>query len=895
MIDVVNDLIVKMKSETARVKRNQQLYAIPKKLDGLRAHQTFYYYTEDRKRQVVNQANQICIEIDNIKPFSMVPVNYKNFQNSITPLIDLIEYNKIYPILLFLDGRFIPWECIDLIVSYEKYYLFVHNLQTDLNLIVRTVETIDMVLLPSNVIYSIGVHDEGKKDIFSFTELGEYTRDLDFASHIIYMENDEIDLTVLENPESLFEFALNYNKQLFADNFISFTNNLYDDTIELEVLGTYAKITSEGYSPYEGTLETNVDKILDTTNNDDMSTNQISDNDNIYDVTTSTGSFSDSGVFEQIIGVKNFKSLEVSNGTDTVTYVMGGDINAFKASVDAMLPKSVDDPEVLITMTVNTFDAEPEVETNKYVWLVFSNPSESMVTSPINNLSQVDYDSVKADIQAFLNDEASAPEYIKTLVEDFDFSADRTKLYAENRAAIIKYILEYRQDLFTELYELGLNYFTIEVSPDWIQQHRDETGYMVLNRRSSTGYDYYVIMFVNGEVYQYMRHGVYKANKFLCPVASLDGSETVELMFFRNATEYAITNTFKKDEYLPLHEDYYNTRAKIFCRETIDDYFKFPEDGNQHFPIDFALEPNEDGDLKVVFPDDFYYGKEVVVAPDNTFRYFSYYLDEEDTDSYKVSLSTKFNYCNEYDRYLVFKNGRRLTKDYYRLTIPCRTSTPFYNMEIYLAVPLSPGDRLDVFYLPVKIKDLDFETVTIPEDGYITFDKNVLPYVLGKDIYTFWVNGRKIPNNQIKVVNSNSIQLLSNVGSTLSFRVTSMGDPIPEIEDVRKSIDNVAWDTALAEGDYTKLLKITKPKIKDDEFDVYQDSVPIISIMWELIREHYVANPYVDIPGAFVYDYKDVDDSGIIIGTTDNGYEIIDALNSNPERMDNLDIDRYYP
>lgn len=905
--EAINDFIVKMKSETAHVKRNQRLYAIPKRLDGLRARQVFYYYTHDRIRHALNQANEICIEIDSIKPFSMVPVDYKNFQSSITPLIDLIDYNKIYPIMLFLDGRFIPWECIDLIVSYEKYYLFIHDLDQYLNLIVRTAETIDMVILPSNVTYAINTQDKTGTlmNIFSFNSLGEYTRDLLSATHIIYMDPKEINLQVIENPESLFEFALNYDKQLFPENFISFTNNLYDDSIEFKILGTFAKITSDNYNPFINPLEETVDNIIEQSDQSDvtMEAEEISDNDNIIDIVTSTGSISSSGMFDAISKIPNFNSITITSGDKSAIYTIGGDLEAFKSAVDAMIPKTVEEDQVSMSMIINTLVQGESGETtdtngtNRYIWLVFSNPSDTIVTSPINNLTQVDYEAVKDDIKAFLNDEATAPEYIKTLVEDFQFTADREKLYNENRKAIIKYILQYRQDLYAELYELGLNYFTIEVDYNWIVAHAIDGGYLTLGRKSSNGYDYYMIVFVNGELYEYYRHSYYKANKFLCPIMNILEGDKIEIMFFKNAQEYAIVNTFNKGEYLPLHEDYYNTRAKFFSKETDDDYFVFPEDGNQHFPVNFKLERDAaSGDYTVVFPSDFYYGKEVTVAPDNTFRYFGYYLDENDLPNYKVSLGTKFNNCDDYHRYLIFKNGRRLTSDYYRMTIPCRTTTPFYAFDIYLAVPLAPGDRLDVFYLPTKIVDLEFDTVTLPTDGYVTIDKSILPYILDEKIYTFWVNGKKIANSDIKVVNSNSFQVLTNTGSTVDFKITMMGDPINEIEDIRKIIeaDDIKWDKAISQTDYTKVLNLTKPTIKEDEENIYSGAVPIISIMWELIREHYVANPYVDIPGAFVYDYRDIDDS-VIIDTTDSGYEVIDAANANPERMDNLDINRYYP
>ena len=289
--------------------------------------------------------------------------------------------------------------------------------------------------------------------------------------------------------------------------------------------------------------------------------------------------------------------------------------------------------------------------------------------------------------------------------------------------------------------------------------------------------------------------------------------------------------------------------------------------------------------------DSFYYGKDIMVTPNSTFRYFSYHINDDESQSYKVNLSTFFYYCWDYDRYFVFKNGKRLSRDQYRLTVPCRTTTPFHEFEIYLAVPLYTNDRLEVFYLPTVIKDIE-NAVTLTNDGTMTINKSLMPYIAGSRLYTIWINGRKIPISDMTDVDTLTI-LINNADSLKNVAITQMGEPVEEVETIYQSIESSTWDKALAlYGDKYDLLGLTTTKILDMETDVYENAVPIVSIMWELIREHYIGNALVDTTGAFLYDYLDQDNTAFD-GIDQGGNSIIDAMNA--ERRDNLDIERYYP
>ena len=778
--DRVTDTIVRLKSESTYAKLDEHLYAIPQRADDLLVKQVFTYYASDRKPIIFNPATSFCIELDAVKFFPMLSRAYRNLQDSTTPIVDLIEYQKIYPFMLFVNGRFIPWENMKLIVYKEKYYFFVEFSQEEMNFcrMVRTVYTMNLIILPTHIVYSIGVPTDEYTLLFSFDGIGAYAEEN--WSHAIYYPTDRLIIEKrYEVPNNhVFAFRQDAQYKYFNENFF-----FWDQT---QLFCPYAQMQTIG-----GLVRTNY-------------------------------------------------------------------------------------PEnVTLTTCISCVNSEQ--------------------TPIIDNLNKVQYNAVSSDLPTLINGAEDKPEWLTNLAIPFELSMSRDVDYATNRKNAIDYILNYRTDLFYELYEMELNFFTISVDYEWIMSHRDEDGYLNIPRRSDNGKDYYIIVFINGELYQYYKHHFYEANRFLCPVATIIETDVVELMFFKDADIFSFDTVVNQDDdYAPLSYKFFNDSTLIFCKETADTYFTFPEEGDQHFPVPYSYDTDENGNRKIVFESDFYYGKTVTIAPNRTFRYYGFYVGEEDTAFYKVRLGTTFYNCYDYNRYMIFFNGRRLTNDQYRLTVPCRSTTPFFRFEIYLAVPLNYGDRLDVFYLPDTIRDLDI-TPSLTSNGILSVNKADLEYLLGSHLYTFWVNGKKLTINQMADFNSLNIVLTEDSKSLKHVKITKMGSAIDEIETEYQSLQELPlWDKILGgHADPYTLTGITPTTIDDAEADTYAGAVPIVSVMWELIREHYIGNAVVDVTTAFIYDYLDQDNTAFD-GIDQAGNSIIDAMNA--ERTDNIDqIERYYP
>ena len=89
-----------------------------------------------------------------------------------------------------------------------------------------------------------------------------------------------------------------------------------------------------------------VDQIIE-----DIGGTEVSDN--VYNIVTSTGLLSDTGMFEQILAINRVSSISVTCGAETRTYSKDdADLEEFKTFVDGFIPKKNSDPEITLSMDV---------------------------------------------------------------------------------------------------------------------------------------------------------------------------------------------------------------------------------------------------------------------------------------------------------------------------------------------------------------------------------------------------------------------------------------------------------------------------------------------------------------------------------------------------------------
>nr|DAE08571.1 MAG TPA: hypothetical protein [Myoviridae sp. ctwwN25] len=488
------------------------------------------------------------------------------------------------------------------------------------------------------------------------------------------------------------------------------------------------------------------------------------------------------------------------------------------------------------------------------------------------------------------------PEYMEKLEEQFDFEMSRKKDYSTNVTESIEKIINYNASLFEEAYLKDRNLIVEEYDGAWALGNLDDQNQLKIPRRHGLFTEEYILMLVNGILYQFYYMAKYTPDYYIIPIQGINEDDRIDIFRFQgvNNNRFEI-RVGKDDAYIKYDENYINTDMVLFSAIPPTNDYEFPADGLQHFPVPYHLDYNDDGLVKIVLEDDRYYDQPLKVAYKHQFRHYWFdIVQSQATDSYCVDLGTKFMYCNDYSKYMVFFNGRRLSTDQYRLCLPVRSGTPFSKFELYLTMLVKKGDRVDVIYTPSLLKDVVLQT-EIGEDGKITVDKSNITYSLTKNLYMVWVNGRKIPASWIANIDSTHIKIIHDVGSTKTVCVTKFLPDIDELTEVFKN-NTALWDqimASLTDEEIEQILSFTGGTITNTDPSIYDNTVPVRSVMLELIREKFIMAANVDTTGPFAYDYVDVDTTAIE-GKDSGGNSLLMAGDSN--RTDNIDgVKRQWP
>ena len=802
------------KTKSAGPLKSQQITYIPTVEDD-QIECTVPSYLIDGKRTILNQGYQLCFKLNYLKFKSMLPRKAIRYKNGIWNIQHLVYENVIQPLMLFINGRFIPWECIDLAIGQENYFLVVDAGREMLPYIIDSVRDpkyATIVALPSHVAYERFYPDMDENVLFAFNDMGEFD-----SGNMHYVFRNSTDAHhmrfhywVTEGDVNAFPIFTDTSIKLTKENVILFSNGLFTTGIRKRLKRAQDSSTTSSIRPCYDLIESD----------EDIGTN----------------------------------------------------------------------PDIKFDSTLLSIGSGTNENSDRYDFAVFINGN---YTPNADNISRVSTSYIAPLIQS-QNVGEEVPEFLEDLQKPFELVMDRNKNYDTNVAEAIKTMLSYNASLFNPVFLEKSNLVIEEYSAEWIMANLRDDGTIIIPRQHSEMIDEFIIMLVNGSLYKYYKMAKYKANQYIVPIQDINYDDTIELLRFQNVNNGVTDLTVRKDDgFYNYSPEIINNDMVLFCKETDLDHFEFPENGLQHFPVEYSLETNEDGYTKITLENEFYYGKPLKVAYKNRFQHFWFNLVAT-TDKYTVNLEDKFMYCNDYSKYLVFYNGRRLGSDHYRLTLPVRPTTPFNTFDIYLTLPICEGDRLDVIYVPSLMSDAIMKP-EVPVSGDIVIDKSIINYGLSTDLYMIWLNGKKVPASHIIDIDSSHMRIITDEETTETLCITKYIPDIDVLTDVFKE-NEALWDTIIAQlnnEEIYKLLGINGVDLSNTEESLYANAIGIRTIMYELIREQFIMNPRVDITGPFIYDYQDVDQS--VIETYDSGGNALLTV-ADANNTDNLDnVERPWP
>ena len=524
-------------------------------------------------------------------------------------------------------------------------------------------------------------------------------------------------------------------------------------------------------------------------------------------------------------------------------------------------------------------------------------------------------------------------KFISNAIVPLDFSFSINKTYDRNIRDAVSDIVNYDPALLNPVYHKYIDSVVIygnDANKALIYEFMYESNRgLKIPRKKYGDHEAYFMIFLNGELYENYHKTIVYANFFFIPIDEnfqFTDTDRIEILYFKNVnnneirfgmTDWLVSRLASSDQ----DPNFYNISVfKPYIRSKELQIFS-------HYPSDILMykslirEASEDIAFNVSYRDNnnnLCIRKDTLnsIARDNSdvanafvatskhkFVYQRLYVDQK---AYRIVLDKRFRYCDNQRQYLLFINGRRMNQDSFLVTIPKHTR-PFNGMYLYTARFVTPEDRIELFYLPYPMNELNLNNgiskANINSNGYFEYDRADIDAPLSKDLYLFFVNGKKIPSTDIIDIDSHTIKITTNTNTLRYPSITAINtDTIPEVVDylhdknklckydslidfIKKTSDDPYDDLNQLFGNYTQMT--------DNEDDKVWANVAKIAILNEIVRDFWVTSGYDYQNQLFVYDYEKDE----LYEKADNGTLTLPALDANSSiniRKNDIDFLYFY-
>ena len=578
------------------------------------------------------------------------------------------------------------------------------------------------------------------------------------------------------------------------------------------------------------------------------------------------------------------------------------------------------------------------------------------------------------DYIVYLNDSnTDLINLIHKSIEPFEFSLNKTLPIEESNRIALDAILDYNPNLLKDVFPTYIDSreFTGSQANDnltYTFMYQSKRG-LKIPRKKYKNHETYMMVFVNGELFDKYYKTIAYSNFFFIPVEddfSFNESDRIEILYFKNVNNNEIRfvftpwinetllkqsqenfnyysmdifSAFIRPEELQIFSHYpkYMLRYPTLIRTPSDKIaFNISERGSDNrlvihnssiFHLTDTYEPLhcvdlEDGteyddvELDSMNPNDplpIELTTDIISVIDMTtgedlatvysaeqlqtifvatsrfkFVYQRLYVDKK---SYRIALDKRFRYCDNQRQYILFINGRRMKQDSYLVTIP-KYTRPFYDLFLYTARFVNPEDRVELFYVPYEMTDINIDNkpqCEIKPSGYFDYPKNDLDVPLSKDLYLFFVNGKKIPYNDIVDIDSHTVRFITDINTLKYPAVTPINiGSIQQVSDNLRNEDKISKYDSLINFIRTHSVKGYEElddvfgyyaKMTDIEEDKVWANVAHIAILNEIVRDFWVTSGYDYQNQTFIYDYE-LDE--LYERDDENDTWVLPALNATP-------------
>lgn len=454
---------------------------------------------------------------------------------------------------------------------------------------------------------------------------------------------------------------------------------------------------------------------------------------------------------------------------------------------------------------------------------------------------------------------------IKELFEDnFDFEYDREKTFEENIMDSLKYIMSYNPNLMDGAYKKETNVIVERYSGRYFHNRINSSTdkeFVHFARKRGNSLDNYVLLFVNGELYKYNDNIRYDKNTISVPTGGIYIEDEIEMVIFTNVCNFIADITIHDG--IPHILRYDTDYLRLYTTEPHNTAYQSVIEPLQNDAMQLELEYTATKVDKSMYAidlaDSYYYDKPLMCASDRQFRHtmYNHYTFEE--GDYYFLLPDTFNYCHDKDRYMVFVNGRMLSKQNFSVTITS-DQRPFDKLYLYITTTVNEDDRVDVYYIPDSMQDAIWQD-SMELSGDIIVDGSQLTIPLSKENYFFFVNGIKARDDQIRNINRNRVRITTDLSSINNILVMKRTRDIDTLAELFTEITTDRWSEFLSQFEESEISEIENIHFENNERDkivnYMNDHGPLSSIVSDIVVDYYMRRAGLNLTNkTFVYDFE---------------------------------------
>ena len=876
--------------------------------------------------------------------------NMKYFVNR----LDIMVFQEyVYPIMLFIDHKFIKWDDIDVVFDSGDTWLVIRG--SNLSYQRLKASNVDLIVLPFQCDYvgnetdavfnayyaalneylqgTLNVDSNGKTTIKipTLETQYEYNNAIYNIGGWMYSQIKKNHLGVLSSDR------VNKLKKVSISkfNYDSYGNVINANNVRFNVLdrdsylnqALYDKLCYTNYDFYnneypsmkfndDGILDENGKNILCFRSNEYRVRKQhITTKNYIYDNTDINGNLIRNNYFPFVDGLfyddykitvpsfsNNVSIHNINETKDIWVYVIYSNYTKEANTLMNKISKQYKDytisslvRDLSIATKVNSID---DIDTSRQYEILDLYTLKRKSKEP------------SEDIYVLYN----SHNYDKNVLNKFDVSLDYTyddkKLYNDIIEECFGKILDFDMTNLLRFYES--NYYSImltgaqcnsQLNNNYMYEHRRGLKFP---RRRWIDHESYCMVFVNGLLHERYSDMIVYQNFFFLPMSNnFNINDHIEIFYYNyvnnNEIKFNISNWIETNKLheTSVDEDYFEAsifepyihkeELKIFSHYP-KEIIKYPtiikgQSDNIAFNISYYIDDDKVYIRKDSLPSSTEDKKNIkhVAVSKHKFIYERLYIDQP---AYRIKLNSSFRYCNNLEQYALFINGRKMNYDQYLVTVPKHTR-PFNDIYLYTSKFVTPEDRIEVFYLPEFINDLNSDNNITLENGYIELDRSKLKVPMNNKLYMVYVNGKKVPQDDLINIDSNTLRVKIDMNATEHVAVSCIArnDVSEYVEYLQNNVYDkydsiikfIKEDPDLGYASLDRLFGCAITMSNNEPLITY--NVAKIAILNEIVRDWWVTIGYEYNEEPFIYDYET--DEYFIEDV--NGNYVIPALDGTPE------------